>query len=193
MATASEHLDAHSGRISTKVPTLNLRWLRSTQGPEVAHNVIQDVQEATGTDLETDLRGRWVPYAVHAAFLESLKTRLDEEELRAMGAYGAEHLDLAIPGLDGILRFVGPRRILKQAHRIWSQYADFGAVRVPEARSRRGRLVLEDLPASTAFCSSLQGFFEGLIARLGGSDVHVRHDGCTAQGHDACTFVGTWS
>lgn len=185
--------EGFAGRLSTKVPELNLRWIRAHHGDDVRQAVVDDVHARTGVDLDQALDARWLDYDAHVALLDVLEERVGPDGLRAMGAYGARHLDLAIPGVDRLLRLLGPHRLLARASAIWDRYADFGDVRAPDVQRGTGTLVLGGFPPAGTFCTSLEGFFEGLIERLGADGVRVDHEACMTDGEAHCRFRGRWS
>lgn len=185
-------LETFDGELSTDVTNLNLDWVRSHRGETVADEIVQEAEEAVDVDVRAALERDWIPYKAHAALLEAISHRVDEEALRAMGAYGARNLEGPVPGFTKILAFFGPERLLRRADDVWGRYANFGTLRTPTIDSGRASIVLEEFPVTRPFCISLEGFFEGLLRRLDAEDVRVRQSACMAQGAAACRFEGTW-
>lgn len=186
------HLEAFDGRLSTDVTNLNLEWLRANRGETVYEDVIQDAEDAVDVDVRVALETDWIPYRAHVALLRAVAHRVDEEALRAMGEYGARNLEGPVPGFTKILAFFGPERLLRRAGDVWDRYTDFGDLRTPHIEKGEATLVLDDFPGVRPFCTSLEGFFEGLLRRLDAMDVRVRQSACMADGSAVCRFEGTW-
>lgn len=185
-------LETFEGELSTDVTALNLEWLRDHEGEAAGEAVLDEAQEALDADVREALEGKWIPYRVHAAILEAISRRYDEDVLRSMGAYGAENLEGPVPGFTKILAFFGPTRLLGRADDVWDRYATFGTLRTPKVEPGEATLILEDFPVTHPFCTSLEGFFEGLLRRLDAEDVRVRQSSCMADGDAVCRFEGTW-
>jgi uncharacterized protein (TIGR02265 family) len=185
-------VETFEGELSTDVTGLNLEWVRANLGDAVAETVLDEATDAVDVDVRGALTGDWIPYRVHAALLEAVADRVDEEGLRSMGAYGARNLDGPVPGFTKILAFFGPERLLRRADDVWDRYATFGELRTPHIDEGEATLVLDEFPSVHPFCTSLEGFFEGLLRRLDAQDVRVRQTACMANAGAVCRFDGTW-
>ena len=174
-------------------PRLALEWLRHAHGPEAEGRAIALTSTRHGIDLHEELRHPWVPFRVHLALLESLEALgFSTYEFQALGRYSAGHLEHVMPGAALVLKLASPERLLRVAPTLWRTYADFGHLEAhPEGHHMELRL--RDVPATPAFCATLQGFFHGLLERSGGHDASVEHHQCAAHGCSACVFSGRWT
>lgn len=186
------NLEQVTGRLSAAATRLNVDWARDHLDPDVVDSILDRTARHLGRDPRRALRGRWFPYPAHLVLLDHVAEHVDEADLLAMGAYGAENLHRVIPGARMALRVLGPRRLLEKAHWIWGTYADFGDVEVHRADDRSGAISLGGYRPSDAFCTTLQGFLQGLLQSVGAEDAHVEHTACMEHGARRCRFEGSW-
>jgi uncharacterized protein (TIGR02265 family) len=170
-------------------------WLEERQGSRSVDALFDRLDQQHGRDVSRQgvASASEVEYTLHTAILEEVAeiADADDETLRQIGRDGADNVEEIIPGAGVMLTVASPERLLNRARTLWSTYADFGDVEVLAMQDGRARLRIYGFPKHDHFCRTLEGLFEGLVERAGGSEAEVReveHD----EGH-GCVFVGTWT
>lgn len=170
-------------------------WLEERQGPRSVDALFERLDEHRGREVSRQgvASASEIEYTLHTAILEEVAdiADADDETLREIGRDGADNVEDVIPGAGAVLKLATPKRLLNRARTLWSTYADFGDVEVLEMEDGRARLRIYGFPKHEHFCRTLEGLFEGLVERAGGSDVDVRE-----VDHDVdhgCVFEGTWT
>lgn len=187
---------ASAGGITGASTMMVVAWLEERQGTGMVDTLFQRLRSTRGHQVTRDQFSltRKVDYRLHVDVLEEVAqlTGASDETLREIGAAGAQKVEDVVPGASMMLKFASPKRILKHAPRLWRTYADFGQVEVLERSNGHAKLRISGFETHPHFCRTLEGFFEGMIERVGGKDVAVR-ELTHAETEDGCVFEGTWS
>ncbi|HVL47267.1 MAG TPA: hypothetical protein VM889_01780 [Candidatus Thermoplasmatota archaeon] len=184
-------LARHPGRVSAAANRLVLDWSRETLGSSTTARVVAEAERRHGVRVEAE--GAWAPFATHLALLDALASEVGVDRLAEAGRYNARHVERVVPGVGFLLKFVKPRRLLSEAPMLWKTYADFGRIERAEGRDGAGEIAFTGFAPTPAFCASLQGFFGGLLTRVGANAVRLEHPECLAKGAPRCRFVGAWA
>lgn len=183
------------GTMTGASTSMVVAWLEERQGPRSVDALFARLDQHQGREVSRQrvASASEVEYTLHTAILEEVAdlADADDETLRQIGRGGADNVEEVIPGAGMMLKVASPERLLNRARTLWSTYADFGDVEVLRMEEGHARLRIYGFPKHDHFCRTLEGLFEGLVERAGGTEAEVReveHD----EGR-GCVFEGTWT
>lgn len=183
-----------TGSLTAASTMLVVSWLEENRGPASVEDLFSRLSRRGRALSRRDLspRGK-VDYRLHLEVLEEVRSLAggDDAMLRSIGRNGARNVEAAVPGAGLMLKMANPKRLLKHAGKLWRTYADFGRVEVLSVEEGRAQLRLAGFETHPDFCRTLEGFFEGLLERVGAQDIAVREVAHAGDG-TGCVFEGTW-